>query len=32
VPVQGPLAAATYNIEGDDDLDAGGDNEIEIDA
>ncbi len=26
VPVQGPLAA-TYNIEGDDDLDAGGDNE-----
>ena len=31
VPVQGPLAA-TYNIEGDDDLDAGGDDESENDA
>jgi hypothetical protein len=31
VPVQGPLAAA-YNIEGDDNLDAGGDDESEIDA
>jgi hypothetical protein len=29
MPVQGPLAA-TYNIEGDDDLDAGGDDESEI--
>ena len=26
MPVEGPLAAA-YNIEGDDDLDAGGDDE-----
>jgi hypothetical protein len=31
VPVQGPLAAA-YNIEEDDNLDAGGDDESEIDA
>jgi hypothetical protein len=31
MPVHGPLAA-TYNIEGGDDLDAGGDNESEIDA
>jgi hypothetical protein len=30
-PMQGPLAA-TYNIEGDDDLDAGGDDDSEIDA
>jgi hypothetical protein len=29
MPVQGPLAA-TYNIEGDNDLDAGGDDESEI--
>jgi hypothetical protein len=31
VPVQGPLAAV-YNIEGDDNLDAGGDDESDIDA
>jgi hypothetical protein len=31
VPVQGPLAA-DYNIGGDDDLDAGGGDESEIDA
>jgi hypothetical protein len=31
IPVQGPLAA-TYNIEGDDDLNVGGDDESEIDV
>jgi hypothetical protein len=31
MPVHGPLAA-TYNIKGDDDLDASGDDESEIDA
>jgi hypothetical protein len=30
--MQGPLAANRYNIEGDDDQDAGGDDKSEIDA